>query len=181
MLANTLTNALIIIAGQRLILDLRAVSGGRGPLTTTRVGREVDRAFADLHLFPTSSRSGDGNVDIGGALRTPSPIRFADGDPDEPASRPRRGRGRELGHRYFDPGALEPLEADEHEDLDSASDEEADSVLDDVGDDRRDGDMEMTTLRTRMGPHFSDTFAMRERERPPPSRPPDPPSPHAVV
>ena len=47
MLASTLANALIIIAGQRLVLDLRRVSRPAS-LSTTHVGREVDRAIAAL-------------------------------------------------------------------------------------------------------------------------------------
>ena len=47
MLSNSLTNSLLIIAGQRLVLDLRRVSG-RDAITSTRVGREVDRALAAL-------------------------------------------------------------------------------------------------------------------------------------
>ena len=64
MLASTLANALIIIAGQRLVLDLRRVSRPAS-LSTTHVGREVDRAIAALR-----------------EPGAPSPIVFADGDPD---------------------------------------------------------------------------------------------------
>lgn len=77
MLANSLTNCLIIIAGQRLVLDLRRVSG-RGTLTTTRVGREVDRAFAALRGAFRTHAAGEAPR----APRPPSSIRFAHSDPD---------------------------------------------------------------------------------------------------
>ncbi|KAM5534441.1 hypothetical protein V8D89_011908 [Ganoderma adspersum] len=60
MLATTFTLCLMIAAGQRLVLDLRKVSSDDA-LSTTRVGREVDRAIEAM----ASSRS-------------PSPIIFAE-------------------------------------------------------------------------------------------------------
>lgn len=60
MLSNTFTLCLMTATGQRLVLDLRKVSTDDS-LSTTRVGREVERA---IEALPPS--------------RSPSPIVFAD-------------------------------------------------------------------------------------------------------
>ncbi|KAI0737698.1 hypothetical protein C8Q80DRAFT_1055307, partial [Daedaleopsis nitida] len=64
MVANSFTLSVVIVAGQRLVLDLRKVSTS-DELSTTRVGREVNRAIGALPH--TSSRA-----------RSPSPLVFAD-------------------------------------------------------------------------------------------------------
>ncbi|KAI0682617.1 hypothetical protein C8Q76DRAFT_321864 [Earliella scabrosa] len=66
LLANTFTLCLMLVAGQRLVLDLRKVSADDA-LSTTRVGREVDRAIEALRADLSHSPS-----------RSPSPILFAD-------------------------------------------------------------------------------------------------------
>ncbi len=60
MLANTFTLCLMIAAGQRLVLDLRKVSSSDA-LSTTRVGREIERAIEAM-----------------APSRSPSPIIFAE-------------------------------------------------------------------------------------------------------
>lgn len=73
MLANNFTLCLMIAAAQRLVLDLRKVSSD-DTLSTTRVGREVERA---IEAMPRS--------------REPSPIVFADrvvASPESTALRP---------------------------------------------------------------------------------------------
>ena len=60
MLATTFTLCLMIAAGQRLVLDLRKVSSDDS-LSTTRVGREVNRAIEAM-----------------APSRSPSPIIFAE-------------------------------------------------------------------------------------------------------
>ncbi|KAI0832806.1 hypothetical protein BC628DRAFT_1415050 [Trametes gibbosa] len=61
MLSTSFTLCLMIVAGQRLVLDLRKVTGEFDGLSTTRVGREVERA---IDALPRS--------------RSPSPIVFVD-------------------------------------------------------------------------------------------------------
>lgn len=57
MLASTFTLCVLISANLRLVLDLRQVSRS-DDLSTTRVGREVDRAIRALpHTHPRRSRS----------------------------------------------------------------------------------------------------------------------------
>ncbi len=70
MLANNFTLCLMIAAAQRLVLDLRKVSSD-DTLSTTRVGREVERA---IEAMPRS--------------REPSPIVFADRVIASPESTP---------------------------------------------------------------------------------------------
>ncbi|KAL7282681.1 hypothetical protein ACG7TL_004155 [Trametes sanguinea] len=60
MLSNTFTLCLMIVAGQRLVLDLRKETDYNS-LSTTRLGREIERA---IEALPPS--------------RTPSPIVFVD-------------------------------------------------------------------------------------------------------
>ncbi|KAI0375966.1 hypothetical protein BV20DRAFT_960051 [Pilatotrama ljubarskyi] len=60
MLSSSFTLCLMIVAGQRLVLDLRKVTDHDG-LSTTRVGREIERA---IEALPRS--------------RSPSPIMFVD-------------------------------------------------------------------------------------------------------
>ncbi|KAH9854967.1 hypothetical protein C2E23DRAFT_901880 [Lenzites betulinus] len=59
MLSNSFTLCLLIVAGQRLVLDLRKVTDAHDGPSTTRVGREVERA---IEALPPS--------------RSPSPIVF---------------------------------------------------------------------------------------------------------
>ncbi|KAI0638558.1 hypothetical protein C8Q77DRAFT_1154181 [Trametes polyzona] len=61
MLSTSFTLCLMIVAGQRLVLDLRKVTDAHDGLSTTRVGREVERAIEAL-----------------GPSRSPSPIVFVD-------------------------------------------------------------------------------------------------------
>ena len=60
MLGNTFTLCLMIAAGQRLVLDLRKISTD-DTLSTTRIGREVERAIEAM-----------------ATARPPSPIVFAE-------------------------------------------------------------------------------------------------------
>ncbi|KAH9927078.1 uncharacterized protein BXZ73DRAFT_102674 [Epithele typhae] len=53
-LVATFTLTLMIVAGQRLVLDLRHVNRGRS-FTTTRLGREVDRALEAAARDPRTS------------------------------------------------------------------------------------------------------------------------------
>ncbi|KAI0782840.1 hypothetical protein C8Q75DRAFT_492026 [Abortiporus biennis] len=63
MMANTITVCLVNVAGQRLVLDLRQIDRSCHTLSTSRLGREVDRVFQGI--IPISPRS-----------RSPSPIIF---------------------------------------------------------------------------------------------------------
>ncbi|KAI0650364.1 hypothetical protein C8Q79DRAFT_381243 [Trametes meyenii] len=72
MLSNQFTLCLMIVASQRLVLDLRKVTEHDG-LSTTRVGREVERA---MDALPRS--------------RTPSPILFVERSLDTPPGMPGR-------------------------------------------------------------------------------------------
>ena len=72
----------MIVAGQRLVLDLRKVSADDA-LSTTRVGREVDRAIEALRADLSHSPS-----------RSPSPILFADAAHDGAATPHRIDVGR---------------------------------------------------------------------------------------
>ena len=99
--ATTLENStaerrsrLMIVAGQRLVLDLRKVTDAHDGLSTTRVGREVERAIEAL-----------------GPSRSPSPIVFVDhrsGYTPAPGTPTSPGRARpdlvELGPLVPSPG-----------------------------------------------------------------------------
>ena len=82
LLANTFTLCLMLVAGQRLVLDLRKVSADDA-LSTTRVGREVDRAIEALRADLAHSPS-----------RSPSPILFAEAAHDGAATPHRIDVGR---------------------------------------------------------------------------------------